>query len=222
MLKIALGCDHRGCRIAAAIVTGALFCEKSASIPGDRFRQITIKDGLDNIFFGEASTGNPFSWVGAVLITGEQDTAGHFHGTTLEKIDIPTMIPSIQNMDDTWGESRELAVQRVDYPDVGAAVAQRVSDGTVDFGILICGTGIGMCVVANKFRNVRAAVCHNEPTAELSRRHNNANVLCIPGEMLGEDTSVALVRKFLTTHYDGGRHELRIQKIAAIEKKTGL
>ncbi len=112
--------------------------------------------------------------------------------------------------------------QCVDYPDIAAAVAEAVSQGRADRGVLICGTGIGMCVTANKFKGVRATLCYNEITAELSRRHNNANVLCFSGDLLTQATMEALVRTWFATPFDGERHLRRIQLIDEIEEKTGL
>ena len=112
------------------------------------------------------------------------------------------------------GEVRDNAI---DYPDVARQVAAAVSKNEVDRGILICGTGIGMSIVANKFPNVRAAVCGDELTAEISRRHNNLNVLCLSGDMLGANALEGILNKWLKTEFEGGRHERRIQKIAQIE-----
>ena len=105
-----------------------------------------------------------------------------------------------------------------DYPDIAAEVAKSVSSGEMDCGILICGTGIGTCVVANKFAGVRAAPCHNEVAAELSRKHNNANVLCLSGDLLGERSSVAVVAVWLKAQFENGRHALRVEKIRQIER----
>ena len=113
------------------------------------------------------------------------------------------------------GEVRDNAI---DYPDVARQVAAAVSKNEVDRGILICGTGIGMSIVANKFPNVRAAVCGDELTAEISRRHNNLNVLCLSGDMLGANALEGILNKWLKTEFEGGRHERRIQKIAQIEE----
>ena len=107
-----------------------------------------------------------------------------------------------------------------DYPDIAAKVAQSVSSGEFDRGILICGTGIGTCVVANKFPGVRAAPCHNEVVAELSRKHNDANVLCLSGDLLGERSSVAVVAIWLAAQFEGGRHSVRLEKIRQIEKEN--
>jgi len=104
-----------------------------------------------------------------------------------------------------------------DYTDAAAKVAQLVSSGEADRGILICGTGIGTCVVANKFPGVRAAPCHNEVVAELSRQHNDANVLCLSGDLLGERSSVAVVAIWLSAEFEGGRHSVRLEKIRQLE-----
>ena len=107
--------------------------------------------------------------------------------------------------------------EETDYPDIAAKVAQAVSSGAADCGILICGTGIGTCVVANKFPGVRAAPCHNEVSAELSRKHNNANILCLSGDLLGERSSVAVVTIWLASQFEGGRHATRLEKIRQLE-----
>ncbi len=106
----------------------------------------------------------------------------------------------------------------VDYPDVAAVVARKVSRGEVDRGILVCGTGLGMAIVANKFPGVRAAPCHDSVTAELSRRHNDLNVLCLSGDILGERLIDRLVETWLNTEFEGGRHLRRVEKVKAIER----
>lgn len=108
--------------------------------------------------------------------------------------------------------------QAVDYPDFARLVALKVSRGEVDRGILICGTGIGMSITANKFRGVRAASCYDEVMVEMSRRHNDVNVLCLPGDMIGERPIDDLVLMWLNTDFDGGRHAQRVQKISEIEQ----
>ena len=110
----------------------------------------------------------------------------------------------------------------VDYPDFASAVARRVADGEVQRGILICGTGIGMCIVANKFDGVRAASCYDEVMVEISRRHNDVNVLCLPGDMIGDRPIDDLIRMWIATGFDGGRHECRIDKIKEIERHADL
>lgn len=105
-----------------------------------------------------------------------------------------------------------------DYPDVAADVARKVGLGDVDRGILICGTGLGMCIVANKIPGVRAAPCHDELTAELSRRHNDLNVLCLSGDVLGEMLMDRVVEVWLNTPFEGGRHARRLEKVAQLER----
>jgi len=109
----------------------------------------------------------------------------------------------------------------VDYPDYAAKVAEQVSTGAVAQGILICGTGIGMSMTANKFKGVRAALCHNEVTAEASRRHNDANILVLGGRVLSEDMALKIVEIWLHTPFDGGRHQNRVAKMTAIDKAQG-
>ncbi len=113
-------------------------------------------------------------------------------------------------------------VTPIDYPEVAAVVAEKVSRHQCDRGILICGTGIGMCITANKFAGVRAAPVIDELSAELSRRHNDLNVLCISGDMLSEDAVHRIVSIWLKTPFDGGRHERRLAKIGEIENQLGL
>lgn len=111
--------------------------------------------------------------------------------------------------------------ENVDYPDFAARVAQALSTGEIDRGILICGTGMGMCIVANKFCGVRAAPCHDDLTAEMSRRHNDANVLCLSADLLGERLVSRMVEIWLTTEFEGGRHARRLEKIAQFEAQNG-
>jgi ribose 5-phosphate isomerase B len=105
----------------------------------------------------------------------------------------------------------------VDYPDFAAKVARAISDHTVDRGVLICGTGMGMCITANKFPGVRACTCHDDLTAEMSRRHNDANVLCLSADLLGDRLINRMVDLWLKTPFEEGRHARRIEKIAKIE-----
>jgi ribose 5-phosphate isomerase B len=107
--------------------------------------------------------------------------------------------------------------EAVDYPDVAADVAGRVSKATVDRGILLCCTGVGMAIAANKLPGVRAATCHDEVTAEMSRRHNDLNVLCLSAEMIGPEVQDKMIRTWLSTPFEGGRHARRVAKIAALE-----
>ncbi len=104
-----------------------------------------------------------------------------------------------------------------DYPDTAAPGALSVSSGDNERGIFFCGTGIGMSITANKVRGIRAALCHDELTAELSRRHNDANVLCLPADLAGEELIRRVVDVWLQTEYEGGRHARRLKKIADFE-----
>jgi len=107
----------------------------------------------------------------------------------------------------------------VDYPDYAFEVSRAVSEGRVQRGILICGTGIGMCIAANKVPGVRAAPCHDSITAEMSRRHNDANVLCLSADLLGEELIDRMVRIWLETEFEGGRHARRVEKIMKYEEE---
>jgi ribose 5-phosphate isomerase B len=109
----------------------------------------------------------------------------------------------------------------VDYPDYGEKVARAVSAREVDRGVLICGTGIGMSIVANKFSGVRAALCHDRQTAEISRQHNDANVLVMGARVLDPALALQMVEAWLATPFEGGRHQRRVDKIGEIEKGNG-
>jgi ribose 5-phosphate isomerase B len=105
----------------------------------------------------------------------------------------------------------------VDYPDYAFQVARAVSEGRVERGVLIDGTGIGMCIAANKVQGVRAAPCHDSITAEMSRRHNDANVMCLSADLLSEELMERMVRIWLDTAFEGGRHARRVEKIVRFE-----
>jgi ribose 5-phosphate isomerase B len=111
-------------------------------------------------------------------------------------------------------------VESVDYPDYGMRVAEAVSKGNMDRGILLCGSGIGMSIVANKYAKVRAALCYDTETARLSRQHNDANVLVMGGRLLKEAQALEIVKIWLETQFEGGRHLRRLQKIHEIEKNN--
>ncbi len=104
-----------------------------------------------------------------------------------------------------------------DYPDYAFKVAVEVGAGRCDRGILLCGTGLGMCIAANKVKNVRAAPCHDRITAEMSRRHNDSNVLCLSAHLLGDELIEQMVRIWIETPFEGGRHARRVEKIARFE-----
>ncbi len=107
----------------------------------------------------------------------------------------------------TYGE------ESVDYTDFGEKVARKVSDGTFERGILICGTGLGMSMVANRFRGVRAALANDLFSAIMSRRHNDSNILVMGGRLIGDMLALQLVETWLDTPFDGGRHQRRVEKI---------
>lgn len=112
--------------------------------------------------------------------------------------------------------------ESVDYPDFGAKVAEAVSTGTMDRGILICGTGIGMSIVANRYPNVRAALCHDHFTAQMSREHNDANVLVMGERVIGKGVALEIAKTWLDTEFAGGRHQKRLDKIRDIEKSISM
>jgi len=105
----------------------------------------------------------------------------------------------------------------VDYPDIAARAAGKVVAGEVDRAILVCGTGLGMCIAANKFPGIRAAPCHDDLTAEMSRRHNDLNVLCLSADMLGDRLVDRMIEIWLNTPFEGGRHTRRVEKITTLE-----
>ncbi len=102
----------------------------------------------------------------------------------------------------------------VDYPDFAKKLAEKIIKKEADFGILICGSGIGISIAANRFKEVRAALCHNQKTAKLSRQHNNANVLCLGARIINEANAIKIVKVFLNTNFEGGRHNKRVEKLS--------
>ena len=110
--------------------------------------------------------------------------------------------------------------ESVDYPVFAYQVAKAVADGEAELGIICCGTGIGVSMAANKVKGIRAAVCADEFCAEMTRRHNNANILCMGGRVIDEEKAVKLASIFLNTPFEGGRHEKRVDMITAIENGT--
>jgi ribose 5-phosphate isomerase B len=107
--------------------------------------------------------------------------------------------------------------QAVDYPDFGAKAAAKVASGLFPRGILICGSGVGMSIVANRFDGVRAALCLDEETARLSRMHNDANILVLAGRKTAPETAFGIVRTWLATPFEGGRHQRRLDKIRELK-----
>ncbi|KAA0137777.1 MAG: ribose 5-phosphate isomerase B [Gimesia sp.] len=108
----------------------------------------------------------------------------------------------------------------VDYPDYAVKVAKAIGDKSIDRGILICGTGMGMCIVANKFPGVRATPCHDDITAQMSRLHNDSNVLCLSADLLGDRLVNRMVEIWLKEEFEGGRHARRLEKLHKVEEET--
>jgi len=136
-------------------------------------------------------------------------------GVALKKEILPILDELSINYEDV-GTNSEISV---DYPDFGERVALAVSRGEVERGILICGTGIGMSIVANKFPNVRASLCNDSYSARMSRLHNDANILVLPGRVIDMEKAREIVRVWFTTPFEGGRHQRRLEKIKAIEER---
>jgi ribose 5-phosphate isomerase B len=109
------------------------------------------------------------------------------------------------------------STESVDYPDIARAVGKMIADGVYDYGILICGTGIGMSIAANKVKKVRAALCSDVFDAGRARRHNDANILCLSAEKINDDLATDIFDIFLNTPFEGGRHLVRVRKIDSIE-----
>ena len=110
------------------------------------------------------------------------------------------------------------SAESVDYPDFAAAAARLVADGEADRAVIVCGSGVGVSIVANKVEGVRAVNAHDPEEAEMSRRHNDANVLTLAGKRLGPEQAAPIVDRFLETGFEGGRHARRVDKIAAMER----
>lgn len=139
------------------------------------------------------------------------DHAG-FHAKELIK---SFLLESGYTVDDVGTQSEE----SVDYPDYARAVAEKVASGAARFGILACGTGLGMAITANKVEGVRAATAHNPMTAHLAREHNDANVLTLGARILSDEETLNVVREFLVTDFAGGRHQRRVDKINDLDRR---
>ncbi|MCQ2285771.1 MAG: ribose 5-phosphate isomerase B [Bacteroidales bacterium] len=112
-----------------------------------------------------------------------------------------------------WTNNGTFSAESVDYPDFAHPLAEKVSNGEFQFGILICGTGNGIGMTANKHANVRAAICWNKDIAALARQHNNANILVLPARFINEEDAFFVVKTFFNTDFEGGRHQRRVEKI---------
>ncbi|MDA8079862.1 MAG: ribose 5-phosphate isomerase B [Nitrospiraceae bacterium] len=128
------------------------------------------------------------------------------------------IIPLLRGMQAEIVDCGTNGTESVDYPDFGRKVSQLVSSGGVERGILICGTGIGMSMVANKFPGVRASLCNDLFSARMSRLHNDANILVMGGRIIGKDLAAEIVKVWSTTAFEGARHIRRLDKIKKIEE----
>ena len=138
---------------------------------------------------------------------------GSDHGGVILKAKIIKLLESL-NYDVT--DKGTFDDNSVDYPDYAKLVSESVSNGNFEKGILVCGSGIGVSIVANKFKNVRAALCTSVQLAKLSRQHNNANILCLGERVLKEKNALMIVETWLKTAFEAGRHERRVNKIHEI------
>jgi ribose 5-phosphate isomerase B len=154
------------------------------------------------------------------LIFGEVDglkvVLGSDHGGFRLKEKIKKYLQEEKIYFEDFGTSNEDAV---DYPDFALRVAEAVASGEFDRGILICGTGIGIGIAANKVPGIRAALCHDVFSARACREHNNANILTMGERVIGTGPALEIVKTWLTTNFAGGRHARRVEKISDIEKK---
>lgn len=106
------------------------------------------------------------------------------------------------------------STESVDYPDFGYMVANAVAEKKADFGVIICGSGIGISIAANRNSKARAALCHNKELAHLARQHNDANILALGARVIDEQTAKDCLKEFVTTAFEGGRHEMRVKKLS--------
>jgi len=127
--------------------------------------------------------------------------------------------PILDGLNIEWEDFGTKDEESVDYPDFGEKVSNAVSTGKVDRGILICGTGIGMSIVANRFPGIRAALCQEDYSAKMSRLHNDSNMLVLPGRVIETEMAINIVKTWFATDFEGGRHQKRLDKITAIEEK---
>jgi ribose 5-phosphate isomerase B len=142
---------------------------------------------------------------------------GSDHAGFAEKEKIKKVLDEIGVEYEDFGTT---STDSVDYPDFGAKVGRAVAGGEVEQGIVVCGSGIGIAIAANKIHGVRAAQAWNEETARLARQHNDANVLSIGARVLPEEEIPKIVRAWLAAEFEGGRHEKRVEKITELEKEA--
>lgn len=121
----------------------------------------------------------------------------------------------IKNLEDKYEffDKGSYSDESVDYPDYASIIAKEIQSEKGDLGIIICGTGNGVCMTANKFKGIRAVICWNEEIAKLAKKHNNANIICIPSRFIKVEEAVKIIESFILEKFEGGRHERRIKKI---------
>ena len=121
----------------------------------------------------------------------------------------------IKNLEDKYEffDKGSYSNESVDYPDYASIIAKEIISEKGDLGILICGTGNGVCMTANKFKGIRAVICWNEEIAKLAKQHNNANIICIPSRFIKVEEAIKIIESFILEKFEGGRHERRIKKI---------
>ena len=140
---------------------------------------------------------------------------GSDHGGFLLKENLKEFLEE-QNIDFT--DFGSFSTEATDYPDIALKIAKSVASGDCEKGIIICGTGIGVCIAANKVRGIRAALCHDVFSAQMTRKHNNSNILTMGERVIGAGLAIEIVKTWLETEFEGGRHDRRIEKIGNIEK----
>ena len=121
----------------------------------------------------------------------------------------------IKNLEDKYEffDKGSYSDESVDYPDYASIIAKEIQSEKGDLGIIICGTGNGVCMTANKFKGIRAVICFNEEIAKLAKQHNNANIICIPSRFIKVEEAMKIIESFILEKFEGGRHERRIKKI---------
>ena len=144
-------------------------------------------------------------------------TIGSDHGAVELKEEVKKVLAEFEGVEvkdvGTFGK------ESVDYPDIAEKVCADVVSGAADRGIVLCGTGIGISISANKIKGIRCALCNEIYSAKMSREHNNANVLAMGGRVIGSEVAAQIVRTWMTTEFAGGRHERRVNKIMALENR---
>ena len=146
-------------------------------------------------------------------------TIGSDHGAVQLKEEVKLVLKEFGDIE--VKDVGTFGTDSVDYPDIAEKVCADVTSGAADRGIVLCGTGIGISIAANKIKGIRCALCNDVYSAKMSCHHNDANVLAMGGRVLGFGPAGEIVRAWVTTEFDGGRHERRVGKIAALEEKFG-